>query len=297
MDNPLITAALVVLTLLSLAASGLALRRLFARSSGRIATRAEQLLITACSLGLLAVFLYRKIQMGPGWQPLEAHVDGLVLIGLLFGVVILFLQQRPRLGGLDAFGLPLLTVILAWSVCASAWTYRAFDLNTLHPVWMAVHLAGVYMGTLSSAVAAIAGGTFLYVQHRLRSKQNIADTGRLANLESLESLIIRTATIGFALLTLGLLAGLVIQTGGGAASRLGPGWWHSPKVLLAVLAWAVYAVVMNVRFGSAFRGARAAWLSIFGLVLLLATYGVVTALPNARDDARPTRAPSSETPR
>ena len=62
------------------------------------------------------------------------------------------------------------------------------------------------------------------------------------------------------------------------ASALGPGWWHSPKIVLSAAAWLVYALVKNVRYATRFRGARAAWLSIAGLLLLLAAFGTVTAL-------------------
>ena len=48
-------------------------------------------------------------------------------------------------------------------------------------------------------------------------------------------------------------------------------------MLLAFAAWLAYAAVMNARFASFFRGRRAAWLAIGGLVLLLAVYGIVTA--------------------
>lgn len=291
MHDAITTVSLVVLTLLSLAASALALRRLVARSDSRAATGIEQGLLLVCSVSTLALFLYSGVIRHASWQPLEAHVDGLLLIAFLLAGTLLFLQYRPRLGGIDAFGLPLLTLLLAWAVCASAWTYRPFNIDNLHPVWMTFHLAGVYLGTLSSALAAVTGGAYLYVRQRLKHKQGLADMGRLANLESLETLIIRAATIGFALLTLGLVTGLIIQTAS-PSTRLGAGWWHSPKVLLAVTAWAVYAVVMNVRFASSFRGARAAWLSIFGLALLLATYGVVNALPgpsNATAQPAPTQ--------
>jgi len=46
---------------------------------------------------------------------------------------------------------------------------------------------------------------------------------------------------------------------------------------LAASVWLIYAVVMNTRHTATFRGARAAWLSILGLVLLLATFGIVPA--------------------
>lgn len=280
MRDPITTSVLVLLTLVALAASAIAVRRLVRRGDDPAGERVQALLVGACMLGSAALFLWRWLGVTGQWQPLAAHVDGLLLIAALFAGLVLFVQWRPRLFGLTAFASPLLALILGWAICASAWTYHPFDLQTLHPVWMAVHLAGVYLGTLGSAVAAIAGGMYLYVQRRLKQKADLtaagAGGGKLASLETLERLIVRSATLGFALLTLGLVSGLVILSAEGAPDWRGHFAW---KITLAAGAWLVYALLMNVRYAATFRGARAAWLSIAGLALLLATYAVVTAIP------------------
>ncbi|MFA9479067.1 cytochrome c biogenesis protein CcsA [Phycisphaerales bacterium AB-hyl4] len=286
MTDTVTSIVLAVLTLLTLAAWGLSLRRLWgADEPGRhvVAGRAQQVIVAGVGGVTAGLFAYRWLVVHGAWQPLTAHVDGLMLIAALFAGVIAFLQTRPRLFGLSAFGLPVLAVILAWAVCAATWTYRPFNIDTLHPVWRAVHLTGVYLGTLGSAIAAIAGAMYLYVQSRLKRKQTPAQFGRLASLEALESLIIRTATLGFALLTLGLVAGVVILVD--EPEALGSITRYLPKLVLATLAWLSYAVVMNVRFAASFRGRRAAWLAIGGLVLLLAVYGVVNALPRGEGES------------
>src|SRR5690606_3314457 len=155
--------------------------------------------------------------------------------------------------------------------------YRPFDLQTLHPVWMAVHLTGVYLGTVSAGVAAVAGAMYLYVQSRLKHKSDLPAMGHLASLETLEKLIVRAATLGFALLTLGLISGGVISLD----ERGVVAGWFAVKVAVALLAWAVYALLINVRYSAAFRGRRAAWLSIAAFLLLFVVYGVVVSLPTA----------------
>jgi ABC-type transport system involved in cytochrome c biogenesis permease subunit len=119
------------------------------------------------------------------------------------------------------------------------------------------------------------------VDRQLRARshqaQRLHRLGALANLESIETGITRSATIGFVLITIGLITGLIIATGG--PTRLGEGWWYSAKVLLAAAVWAIYALVMHVRFVPTFRGRRAAILSIVGLVLLIVVLGISQALP------------------
>jgi ABC-type uncharacterized transport system permease subunit len=275
MNNPGTTIWIIGLTLLAGLGSALAIALLRRRGPAVQLRWALHGLVLVVTLGSAAVFAQRACFINRTWEPLISHVDGLLLIATLLGAMMLFIQTRPRLTGLAAFGLPLLTLLLAWAICASAWTYRLFDLDTLHPVWRSVHLTGVYLGTFCGAVAALAGGMFLYVRHRLRHKDHRSQPGRLASLEALETLVIRAAAVGFALLTVGLIAGVILNP----QTQWGAGWWHSPKIIVATTAWLIYALVMNVRFATHFRGARAAGLALAGFVLLLVTYAIATALP------------------
>ena len=273
------TSILVLLTLLAAAASAGAIQRLRGRLAGEGWAWLQQALTALAGLGAAGLYAWRWIADHGRWQPLAAHMDGLLLIAALLAAAIVFIQSRSRLTGLSAFALPLLTLILAWAICAWAWTYQPFNLDNLASVWKSLHLAGVYLGTLFAAVAAVAGGMYLFVCRQLKHKQPLPRLGRLASLETLENLIVRSATVGFALLSLGLAAGIITGTDG--PTRFEPGWWYSPKVMLGGAAWVVFALLMNVRFASTFRGPRAAWMAIFGLVLLLATYGVATAMPHS----------------
>lgn len=285
MPDPATSIPLILMTALSAAASLLALRRLRAGREAEGDTGpspAQHAAVVLIALGCSAVLLVRWLITRNSWNPLEAHVDGLVLMCAFFAGAVLFIQTRPKLRGLAAFALPLLTVLLLWAICASLWTFRPFRQDSLEPVWLVFHTMSTYLGLLSCAIGAIAGAMYLYVQRRLKSKQ--AAPGRLASLETLEALIIRAATLGFLLLSLSLVSGVVLVMRDRTGTALGVDWWLSPKVLLATLVWAVYALLMNVRYATAFRGRRAAWLAISGLVLLLATYGAVEVIEKRAAD-------------
>jgi ABC-type uncharacterized transport system permease subunit len=221
-------------------------------------------------------------------------VDGLLLIAVLLAPAIVYIQSKPRLFGLSVFLLPLLALILAWGVCASLWTYRPFKLNTFEPAALVFHLATIYLGLLCCAIGAGAGAMYLFVQGRLKAKSDLANVKPMASLETLEALIIRSATLGFVLLTIAMVSGLIIATQERYTSSLGRAWWAWPKVWLASAAWALYALLINVKHTSTFRGRRAAWLAIAGLVLVLATYGAVEAIDRAAMDEQPTTAADVE---
>ena len=271
------TVVLALLTLVSLLASALAITRL--RRSGP-ATNLDKLirwLLAACAVVAGCLFAYRAILVHEYWAPLETHLDGLLLIVTLLATTVLFLDLRSRMPGVTAFALPVLAVLLAWSVCASSFTLETFQINS---IWKAVHLASNYLGTLFFVIAAIAGGNYLYAHRRLRSKQPMEARRPMASLETIERMIIRTATLGFALLSLGLVMGVIEATVGPFASGLF--WWT--KITLALAVWIVFGIVMNVRHTTTFRGARAAWMSITGMVLVLATIGVSLSIPNQGPD-------------
>jgi len=231
--------------------------------------------------------------------PVEAYVDVLLLIGVALAAVLLPIHRVQRFRGLAAAALPLLALVSLWAVCASAWTYRAFGSGSLGTVWGNVHLVTVSLGTMCCLVAAGAAGLFLYVHHQLKRRKPAA-VSELASLETLETVVVRGAALGFGLLGIGVVSGLIVLTGDRAA--LEHPWWFGPKLVLAALAWAAFAVVMTVRHAGRFRGVGAAWITIGGVVLLFATYGVVNALPDPtptadrsppRSATEPTRGASS----
>lgn len=287
MPDPITTLILAAVALTMLAASIAAIARLLRGGPAEALARLEVSLLSLCTVVLTGLFVYRIAMVHQAAPPLRAHVDGLLLIAALVGMTILYLDRRPRLPGVRGFGLPLMTFLTAWAVCASAWTYVPFDFRvaTMGQVWRSVHLVGVYAGTFFVALAAIAGAMYLAADRRLRGKHAPPTSGPLASLEAIERLIVRGSALGFALLTLGLISGVVVLIEEPAGWAPGP--WFAVKIALSLAAWLIFALLMNVRHAAMFRGSRAAWLSIFGLALLGLTFALVTALP-ADTAARPT---------
>ena len=139
-----------------------------------------------------------------------------------------------------------------------------FGRMTYHPyvgrTWTYAHHVTSYAGAVAFAVAAAAGAMYVWASRSLRSKR--ASVVPFASLERLEHLTMSAVTLGFALLTVGIV------TGGVEMVRLNlatPAW----KVFLAVSVWMVYAVVLHAPLNPVFRGRRAAVLSVVGFVLMV----------------------------
>ena len=116
----------------------------------------------------------------------------------------------------------------------------------------------------------ISGVIFLIEHRRLKAKQRITRRLPLPTLEALDRVNVAALALGFPLLTLGVLTGVMWLS-----TESGELWTASPHETWSALAWAVYAVLVAARFGSQ-HGARQAAVSAVGgfAFLLFAVVGV-----------------------
>lgn len=274
------TVLLVLSFVLTLTAMLMAARRLSAAEG--FSNIRERLLIVVSTVLLLVTLLIRTFILYDSWEPLQSHVDGLVLLSLLIAGATNYFQFNPRTQGVSIFAIPLLALMLLWAICASWWSWRPF---AIHGVWNTFHLFCVYAGTAIVSLGAGAGVMYLFVDKQLKSKdhapQRFRILQRLASLEMVERVVIHSATGGFVLITLALISGVVVATSD--ESTMGANWWLSSKVLLTVVAWLIYMLVMHVRFAPMFRGRRAAVLTIAGFVLIFLVMGIAQAI-NVKPD-------------
>lgn len=253
----------------------------------------DAVLVLTSIIGALMLLVSRWAWNPDDWHPIRAHVEGLLLLSAILGGIALVAQHRSHLGGLAAFILPIVALLQWWGVCASWWTYTRFEFLPVSSLWKGLHLVGVYLGTLMAVTAAAAAGLFLYVDHRLKHRVALGTLSSIASLETLERWVVRSAMLGFLLLTLGLITGVSILFETEDTGPIRAAWFLSPKVMLAFAAWLVYGLMLHIRHRALFRGRRAAILSIFGLLLLLGVYGLVTAMP---DESTPASEPNGSGP-
>ncbi|MBL4701817.1 MAG: cytochrome c biogenesis protein CcsA [Phycisphaeraceae bacterium] len=234
------------------------------------------------TLGTGALFVFRIFIIHQSWRPLTSHLDGLTLLVTLLCPTLIYLKKRGKARGLSLVGYPGVTFLLLWALCSSRWTFRVFTPDTL---MKGVHLFAVYLGTFLAFIAALCGATYLLVEDRLKRKQNLGQSRQFASLETLERMIVICSAVGFSFISLGLVTGLVVIT---AISQAMPeGWWYRPKMVLSFSVWLVYALLFNVRYTTFFRGSRAAWLSLLGLLLLVMTFGMVHTFSNQMGHSNP----------
>lgn len=188
-------------------------------------------------MACLAMFSYLAFARRARWDALVLAVAPFGFLGAFVGAL-----RLPHTAASDPFS-------------SGAWPHAH------------VLLASAGLGLL--AVASVAGVAFLREASQLKHKGH-TQISRLPSLETLDRVNLVSLTIGFPLLTLGVLTGMLWIHG-----EQGRPWTGSPHEIWMTLAWAIYGALVLARF-AAHQSARSAALATVGgfTFLLFAVIGV-----------------------
>jgi ABC-type uncharacterized transport system permease subunit len=131
--------------------------------------------------------------------------------------------------------------------------------------WPHAHVLLASAGLASLGLAALAGILYLGEHRRLKAKRPLSIGIRLPSLEALDRGNLGALSIGFSLLTLGVLTGMMWNQ-----AESGRMWTASAHEVACVMAWAVYAVLAIARFGTGQGARQAALAAVGGFALLFA---------------------------
>lgn len=231
----------------------------------RLLARALLVCGIACCGG---VIVWHAISRGQ-WVPVGDNFDALLWLATLLAGFVLYVQRHQRLGALDWFVLPIVLLLLIGAAVFGRTEYHAY-----HPVvrnaWAWVHRATAYGGAVAFAIAAASGAMYVTASRKLRSKAPVGP--QFGSLERLEHLTMLSVTLGFALLTIGMVTGGVQMLAEGKQT-------YTAKIVLAAGVWVVYAIVLHAPINPSFRGRKVAVLSVVGFLLMLGTIVTVLLLP------------------
>jgi ABC-type transport system involved in cytochrome c biogenesis permease subunit len=138
--------------------------------------------------------------------------------------------------------------------------------------WFWVHVSSLLFAYASFGLAGVLGLTYVLQFKEIKKKHLGYFYTRLPSLQILDRMNSRATVTGWAFLTLGLIVGVVWTF---EAKKLAPAnsnlqdiGLYDPKVLFAVLAWALYSFAVLARGAMGWTGRRAAWLSAVGFVVV-----------------------------
>lgn len=185
------------------------------------------------------------------------------LSALLFALVFLFVQWRYHFSGLSLVIFPLvslMSLIGAMGTPVSAWSDPR-----VRNVWLLTHIVLVLLGYAGLLLSAGASVFYLLQERKLKRKHSPSDqslltflgTDRLPPLETLDTLITRSMSVGFVSITLAVVAG-----SSWAFIELGTRWISQAKIVVSLVTWGFYLLMVFLRISSGWRGRKAALLSL-----------------------------------
>lgn len=185
--------------------------------------------------------------------------SALSLAGLGMAALTTLVARRERLAALGIFALPLAGGLLV--------AYRGYGPGPATPLdWrMQLHAALALLAYATLAVAAVLAVTLALQERALRRRDFRGWLRAFPPLVQLESLLFRTITAGFALLTAAILTGVLF-----IEDLLAQHLVH--KTVLSILSWLVFGGLLLGRRRYGWRGARAIRWTLVAMALLLLAY-------------------------
>jgi len=219
-------------------------------------------LVAGAALHLFA-FVLRYVDAR--YFPLTNLFESLSFFSLCVVVVFLATELRYNLRVLGSFVSPL---AFLFSFGAA---FQSGEVRTLNPAlqsgWLPVHTVVLFVGYAAFAVAFAAGVMYLLQERQVKKKRLGGIFKRLPSLDVLDEINYRCLTIGFPLLTLGIVTGAIW-----AQTAWGDYWQWDPKETASLATWLLYAGLLHGRLTVGWRGRRAAVLAIVGFLLVVFTF-------------------------
>jgi len=232
--------------------------------AGRLAT------IVAVLLHTVAIGLHcARTHQTPFTTPAETLSASAWAVALAYLALELLLRPKPT--ALGAVALPAAFLCLF----AGAFLHSAQPaaltpaMPLLNSRLISLHILAILFA-FGLLVLAFGCAALYLAQHRMLKRKRLRGGlfGLLPPLASLDQLAFALVAFAFPLLTIGLAAGVIEALAGGFGSR----WGADPMVLTSVVTWLVYGVYLALHGLAQWRGPRANYLLLGGLLAALITW-------------------------
>jgi cytochrome c-type biogenesis protein CcsB len=200
-----------------------------------------------------------------GRTPITNLHESLSFFAWTIAGLYLALYAKYRIDVLAAFVSPLAAILI---LLASFFPKEIIPLPpALESNWLPVHTILAFSGNGLFTLAFAAGVMYLIQERQIKSKKIGSLYHRLPALKILDDLNMRCLTLGFPLLTLGIISGSIW-----AEKAWGSYWSWDAKETWSLITWFLYAALLHGRFTVGWRGRKAAILAIAGFAVLVFSF-------------------------
>jgi len=257
--------------------------------SGQSSSPLVRLLLAAANLCLTAQLLLRWWESGH--FPISNLYESLCFLAWGCTFVQLLVERSWPSPLVPAAASPMALGCLAFA--SFALPERLQEASPLVPAlrssWLVMHVSVIMLSYAALLIGSLLSVAVLFVDrgHSLELRSSSIGSGgyRQGQLavegagevslsmgsfrlsEQLDSLSYRTITVGFLLLSVGLVSGAVW------ANEAWGSWWSwDPKETWALICWLVYAAYLHIRLIRGWQGRRPALVAVLGLVVIAVCY-------------------------
>ncbi|MEW6219945.1 MAG: c-type cytochrome biogenesis protein CcsB [Thermodesulfobacteriota bacterium] len=240
----------------------------FVNQSKTVRRSARLLIITAAVVHTGTVVL-RYVEAGH--TPLVNNHEAVSFFALSMAWAFLSFYWRYKVKNLGTFVTPVLTGLMLVSAFSSRQIPELPP--ALRSTWLPIHASIAILANGFLALAFCGAVMYLLQERAIKKKSFGVFFSRLPSLEALDTLNHHCLTVGFPLLTLGIITGSIW-----AEQAWGSYWHWDPKETWSLITWFLYAALLHQRFTVGWRGRRAAIMAIVGFSAVLFTFWGVTYL-------------------
>lgn len=234
--------------------------------------RVGRLATAALGGGVLAhTFLIGMQTMQAGHAPLVGTSAAVSAFVWLLGLAYLYVELTSDERAMGVFVSVLLVVLAIIPALDPAVSERP---PVLRSPLFSVHVVSMLLAYASFALACVIGITYVLLFNEIKARHLGFFYARLPSLQSLDVMNGRAVTVGWIFLTVGVAIGGVwaAQVQESPDPRAQAMSILDPKILVALVCWAVYSFALFARTAIGWNGRRAAWLSAIAFAIVLLNF-------------------------
>jgi ABC-type uncharacterized transport system permease subunit len=200
--------------------------------------------------------------------PLTGLFESMIVLTIVFGLIYLFFSiaiAQVWFGSVMAW--VILTMILMAGIVAEPASEPHAAAAT---PWAIAHGIVMILGGASIIFATASAFLYLLGSGKLKRKEVMQVLGKVPNIEKLERMNLLGIRVGFVLLTIGLISGLVLAVLKSAALEMKVlDWLTDAKMVLIIAVWVLLGIILVLRCTAALKGKTIAYVTMVAFFLIL----------------------------